>query len=139
VRGEQSYSTWRPVRNRTSSDGPVCLWLLTPHFVVLCRSGVTSCLCHLAYANEIKPRIMAATPQQLQLHKTYHHSHHFSTTHSGASHHLHYSQRAGAQEGVLGMSGSVKGITILFAAFFPNAVLLLVPVISHRSSPSSPP
>jgi membrane associated rhomboid family serine protease len=53
--------------------------------------------------------------------------------------HLHDSQRAGAQEGVLGMSGSVKGITILFAAFFPNAVLLLVPAISHRSSPSSPP
>lgn len=32
---------------------------------------------------------------------------------------------------MLGMSGSVKAITILFAAFFPNAVLLLVPATSH--------
>lgn len=92
--------------------GKEVMFVLGPSRTLLLylAAGVVSCVCHLAYVNEIKPRIMASTPRQYQLYKM-----------------------VGAEQGALGMSGSVMGISILYAAFFPSAILLLYGVVPVRA------
>jgi len=92
--------------------GPSVLQVLGPRRFLLLylASGVASCVGHLVYVNEIRPR-------------------------QSARNYAHYQRlkRFGAEMGAIGMSGSVMGISILFAVFNPTGVLLLWGVLPMRA------
>jgi hypothetical protein len=99
---------------------------LTAH--VEWSSGLVANVSHLAYATEIRPRIMAPNTHHFQIYKMYNLSCTFPTPHveltlSAVCILSFFLSRFGAEQGAVGMSGSVMGLLVLEAALFPETVI----------------